>query len=198
MVGLAAVLGGCEVVDGIAREVLLQQASDTSGGAAAPAPAGTGTAAARRASGPAITLSSASGRPGKLVTISATLSTGGATIAGAQNDLRFDPSILSVAVGSKGKPDCFVNPAINKSASAFAFTPSGCSAKSCTGVRALILSLSDVKPIADGSNLYACQVAISADAMIGHHQLGIEKVSLSTPAGDAVSATGTGATIQVR
>ncbi len=183
---LTLIFCGCEVIDEVARQVLLEQAL------------GTETGTVGKLDGPGIALSGASAHPGDVVTISATLSTGGATVAGAQNDIVFDSTVMSIAAGRKGAPDCQVNRSINKGASAFAFTPSGCSGRGCEGVRALILSLTDVGPIANGSKLYSCRVAVSGGAPSGSHELGIARVSLSTPAGEAIKATGAAASIDVR
>lgn len=183
---LAVFFAGCEVLEEVAR----QSVTATPSGAASSAQVPGG--------GPGIALSDAKGGAGKSVTISATLSTGRASIAGTQNDLRFDPSVLAIAADGRGKPDCKVNPSINKSASAFAFTPSGCRGKSCKGVRALVLSLTDVKPIANGSRLYSCRVAIAGGAAPGKHMLQITGVSLSTPAGEAVNGKGVSSTITVQ
>lgn len=183
---LTLIFCGCEVMDEVARQILLEQA------------VGTETGPVGNLDGPGIVLSGASARPGDVVTISATLSTGGATVAGAQNDIIFDATVMSIAAGRKGAPDCQVNRSINKGASAFAFIPSRCSGRGCKGVRALILSLTDVGPIANGSKLYSCRVAISGGAAAGSHELGIARVSLSTPAGEAVKATGAAGSIDVR
>ncbi len=200
-----AALSGCGALEDLARGAALGAAEEVSGGSSGGRPA---AAASPRAAGgkgrsvpgggPGIALSDAAGSRGGTAVVSATLSTGGKSIAGAQNDLQFDSSVLSIAAAGNGKPDCQVNPAINKTATAFAFTPSGCSGKSCSGVRALVLSLTDVKPIADGSNLYACRVDIAAGAKPGQHRLGNSGVSLSTPAGDAVQGKGVSATISVK
>jgi len=166
-----------------------------------PAGSGGGTAArpSRASAGqPAIVLSSASGAAGQTVSFTATLRTGGAVVAGAQNDVAFDPVNIPVAAKSAGKPQCTVNPAIAKDGSAFAFRPNKCGGKSCTGVRALVLSLSDIRPIADGAVLYTCVVRIPPSAQAGQYPLAISAVALSTPDGREVPrATGVAGTITV-
>jgi len=158
-----------------------------------------GTAASRSSAGsPAIVLSNASGAPGQEVSFSATLRTGGASVAGTQNDVNFDAVNAPVATKSAGKPQCAANRAVGKDATAFAFRPSKCSGRKCTGMRALVLSLSDVRPIADGATLYTCKVRISPSAKPGSYSLAISGVSLSTPDGREVpGATGVGGTITV-
>ncbi len=68
----------------------------------------------------------ASGDPGQQVTVTVTLSTGGQSVAGTQNDIGFQPQ-ARVAAKANGKPDCAVNGDIGKGATSFAFRPSGCS-----------------------------------------------------------------------
>src|SRR5262249_39547757 len=53
---------------------------------------------------PALALSSAKGRPGAVVSITAKLTTGGANIAGTQNDIVFDPKSVTIAPNAKGRP----------------------------------------------------------------------------------------------
>jgi hypothetical protein len=150
------------------------------------------------AGAPAIVLSSATGAPGQTVSFTATLRTGGASVAGAQNDVTFDAVHTPVVAKSAGKPQCAPNRAIGKDATAFAFRPSKCAGAKCTGMRALVLSLSDVRPIADGAVLYTCTVRIPRSAQPGTYPLAISAVSLSTPDGREVpAATGVAGTITV-
>ncbi len=166
-----------------------------------PARTQTGNTAARPArvapGQPAVVLGSASGAPGQTVSFSATLRTGGATVAGAQNDIQFDPVNTPLASKSAGKPQCAVNPAIGKGATAFAFRPNKCSGSACTGVRALVLSMTDIRPIADGSVLYTCTVRIPRTARPGTYPLAISGVALSTPDGQEVRASGVAGSVTV-
>ncbi len=66
----------------------------------------------------------ASGDPGQQVTVTVTLSTGGQSVAGTQNDIGFQPQ-ARVAAKATGKPDCALNGDIGKGASSFSFRPSG-------------------------------------------------------------------------
>ena len=59
-----------------------------------------------------------------MLTVSATLQTAGAAIAGTQNDIGFDPQQVAVVAKPNGKPDCSPNPAIGKEGTAFSFQPS--------------------------------------------------------------------------
>src|SRR5262249_27457325 len=58
-----------------------------------------------------IDLGTADGYPGQVVRIEARLSTGGAMVAAAQNDIAF-PASAAIAATVDGLPDCVVNPAI--------------------------------------------------------------------------------------
>ena len=90
----------------------------------------------------------------------------GQSVAGLQNDIVFSANAPVAAAANH--PDCSVNPAINKGFTSFAFQPPGCTPQvSCTGMRAVVISLSNTNPIPDGSVLYTCNVAISPSAADG-------------------------------
>lgn len=150
--------------------------------------------------GTALALSKTQGRPGGVVTIAVKLSSGGAAIAGTQNDIVFDPKQIAVAPTSNGKPDCAVNPQLGKEGTAFSFLPQGCRSvigDGCTTVRALVLSLSNVAAIANGSVLYTCKVQIAPQANPGPHQLSVTRVGFSNPTGQAIAGGGVDGTITV-
>jgi hypothetical protein len=148
---------------------------------------------------PLIVLSETEARPGEVVRATATLQTAGATIAGTQNYIGFDPRQL-VIKGSNNQPDCSPNPAIRKEGTAFSFQPSGCRSglsSSCTGVRALVLSLSNVNPIPNGAVLYSCNVQLSPQASPGRHALVISRVGFSDPKGNAIDGKGVNGVVAV-
>jgi hypothetical protein len=147
--------------------------------AAKPAPAGAGH--------PVLSLTSARGKPGATVGVNATLDTAGISIAGTQNDIVFDPAHVAIAQRANGKPDCRANGQLSKEGTAFSFLPSGCRGASCTGVRALVLSLSNVDPIPNGSVLYTCTAQITPKARPGTHRLEVTRVGFSSPTGQAIS-----------
>jgi hypothetical protein len=173
---------------------------------AAPAPAAGGGAtsngsAASNSGKPRILLSSASGAAGQVVTVTATLQTGGASIAGTQNDIGFDPQQIVVAPKANGKPDCSANPAIGKEGTAFSYQPSGCKSaigSGCSGVRALVLSLGSVDAIASGSALYTCRVQIAPQARAGAQSLTVSRTGFSSPKGDAIDGGGLNGSITVK
>jgi hypothetical protein len=143
-----------------------------------------------------ITLSNQTGAPGDTVPVTATLSTGTDMVAGTQNDIT-TPAGLSIGKNSEDNPDCAVNPDIHKGATSFAYLPAGCTpGTDCTGVRAIVLSLTSTAAIADGSVLYTCQVTIGADAS-GALTLNNTNANASTPGGVQLPTTGVAGVVTV-
>ena len=63
----------------------------------------------------------------------------------------------------------------------------GCTAGTdCTGLRTLVLSLSNVNPIPNGARLYTCQIAIAEDAADGTYPLTCSNAGASDPDGGAL------------
>ena len=139
------------------------------------------------AAGPSVEVGSASGAPGDMVMFPVILHTAGALVAAMQADIAFDSLNTPVAANGSGRPDCMVNPAINKNESVFAFQPPGCVGAACTAFRALVLSFTNVDPIADGSVLYTCNVAIAPGAAAGSYPLTLSNFILATPDGEQVA-----------
>ena len=144
-----------------------------------------------------IVLSSATVRPGQTATVTATLQSGGASIAGTQNDIGFDPRAVAIARKANGKPDCRANGALGKEGTAFNFLPPQCAPGSCTSVRALVLSLSNVAAIPNGSVLYTCTVQAAPGAAPGPQTLRLSRVGFSDPAGKAIDGGGTDGAITI-
>jgi hypothetical protein len=67
----------------------------------------------------------------------------------------------------------------------------------CTTVRALVLSLTNVGAIGDGSVLYTCKVKISPQAAPGAHTLSVERVGFSDPTGKAIDGRAVAGTMTV-
>jgi MYXO-CTERM domain-containing protein len=143
---------------------------------------------------------------GTMVNVSPVLNSGSVTpgVAGTQNDFNYDSSKLQVVVKKVCKadpvtectadsdceagdtcvetPNCTVNSAIRKEATAFAFLPSGCAGSACNGVRALVFSLqSPNRLIPNGSVLYTCPVNILAGTANGMYPLTCANTVLSFP-----------------
>jgi hypothetical protein len=149
---------------------------------------------------PTLALGSAQGRPGEVVNVNAALASGNASIAGTQNDIGFDSKQLTIVSTAKGKPDCVANRSLGKEGTAFSFMPPGCNGgPTCTGVRALVLSLSNVAAIPNGSTLYTCKVHITSGAAPGTYKLTNSRVGFSSPKGDAIDgASGDGTVTAVK
>ncbi len=141
-------------------------------------------------------IGSAGGDPGTQVPFSVSLDTGGLPVAGIQVDIAFSPS-TPIAARANGRPDCTVNPSINKNGTAYAFQPSGCGGASCTGMRALVLALDNVDPIADGSLLFTCNVQIAPGAATGAYPLLGSNAGSSDPDGVAQAAASSSGAITV-
>ena len=146
---------------------------------------------------PKIILSNAAAGPGGTATVTATLQTGGANIAGTQNDISFDPRQVSIARKANGRPDCRANSALGKEGTAFNFLPKNCAPGSCDNMRALVLSLSNVGPIADGSVLYTCTVEVGSDASSGAKALRLSRVGFSDPGGKVINGVGVDGSVTV-
>jgi len=142
-------------------------------------------------------IGSANGNPGDIVTFDVVLDTGGLSVAGVQLDIAF-LSAAPVAPRSNGRPDCTVNPDIEKGATSYAFQPPGCTpGASCTAMRALVLALDNVDPIPHGSRLFSCNVAIAVSAATGTYPLSGSNEGSSDPSGNAQPAATSDGTIFV-
>ncbi|MCK6556328.1 hypothetical protein L6Q96_17370 [Candidatus Binatia bacterium] len=132
---------------------------------------------------------------GQQVVFGAYLSTGGGDVAGTQSDLAFataENRYVTVVRKSNGRPDCSVNPEIDKSSTTFAFQPPSCTAETCTTVRAIVFSSEDVEPIPEGSLLYTCKVQVAVDAPDGDYPLTVSGTILSNPTGGRVCGPAAG------
>jgi YVTN family beta-propeller protein len=138
----------------------------------------------------AVEIGSATLQAGSLGAIPVVLHTNGAAVVGVQNEIAF-PTAAPITATASGKPQCAVNPAIAKPSTSFAFVPPGCSYTQgeCTGVRALVVSIDDVNPIADGSVLYTCVIEASASAPAGTFPLHASGVYASDPSGRLLPAS---------
>ncbi|HSP99303.1 MAG TPA: hypothetical protein VL049_18945, partial [Candidatus Dormibacteraeota bacterium] len=132
-----------------------------------------------------------SARPGERVTLTMRLATGGHGVAGTQNDVELPPGITAVARPG-ARPDCTVNPDIDKNATGFSFQPPGCTPGStCTGIRALVLSFDAPTAIPDGAALYTCSLLIGSAVPPGTHALALTNLGASTLGGEPISTGGT-------
>lgn len=147
-----------------------------------------------------IEIDDADGSAGQTVGVGVSLDTEGSLVAGTQNDIGFTAplAIASRTAGTRMVPDCTVNPEINKGGTAFSYQPPNCTpGTDCTGIRGLVLALDNVDPIADGSVMYTCQVAIASGAAPDDYELTISGTGASDPEGVALDTTGTPGTVSV-
>ena len=117
-------------------------------------------------------------------------------MSAVQNDIIFDRH-TAVAARANGKPDCVVNPAIDKNASGFTQPPTCASSGDCDRLRAVIIAIDNSELIPNGAVLYTCSVDIAADAAPGTHLLQNIEVIASAPQGVRVMSTGTDGQIVV-
>ena len=144
-----------------------------------------------------IIVGSATGEPGTETTFDTSLETESENVAGVQVDIGFDAD-APIAATQQGRPDCTVNPAIDKNATSFAFQPAECTpGEDCTGIRAIVLSLDNVDPIPSESVLFTCTVAIAADAEAGDYPLPCSNPGAGDDEGNRLGADCTDGAITV-
>lgn len=90
---------------------------------------------------------------------------------------------------NQNAPNCSVNAA--GKGGYFGFLPAGCGgATACTGMRALVLSLTDSSQVIANGNLYTCQVSVAGTATLPQ-TLSVSNVRMANAQGQAVcGATG--------
>lgn len=127
-----------------------------------------------------------SGSPGTIVSIEAHLHTGGTVVGAAQADITFDSINTPFALLSGGAPDCTRNPELNKQF-IVVFRPIGCIGTACTMLRTFIFAETfPIAPIAEGTLLYTCRIAIQPSAPRGSYPLSLSAVALSDVGGNVV------------
>lgn len=144
-----------------------------------------------------IELGAVAGTAGTTVAVDATLHAFGQGVAATQNDFSFDP-LTAVAARFNGRPDCTPDPAINKSATSFAFLPIGCTPEvDCTGVRALVSAFDNFDAIPSGATLYTCAIAIDPAAPDGPYPLIVAGARGSTAGGRPILASSVNGVVTV-
>ncbi len=148
-----------------------------------------------------VQIGGAIGAPGDEVVITVMLTAdAGESVAALEHEIVFDPLNTPVAMAANGRPDCAVNPAINKEATLFGFGPFGCdpTQRECTVMRAVVLSILNVLPIQSGSRLYTCRVHIAPEAPVGIYALLNTNLLYAPPDGRDLQALGVNGRITVR
>jgi hypothetical protein len=120
-------------------------------------------------------------------------------VAGAQTDIHFNREQVSVApvAENNNKPDCRVNPAINKridGSETFGFgflkgsEACDATAEQCDGLRAIVLSTDNVDVIPPGSALFSCNFTIASGLAQGTEiPLTVDNHIGSDPAGQRMA-----------
>lgn len=139
------------------------------------------------------------GAPGSQVAVEIRLGTQGAgaeEVAGTQNDITFDPAIVSVAAASA----CVINPAISDRAAGCEDDPNSGPCKQLNRAlddveggkrfRGLILSLANTTAIPQDTVLYVCTFTIAENAALGTTvPLACSNEGASDPDGGAIATT---------
>ena len=150
---------------------------------------------AAQANAAVITVESKEAAAGSQVTINIILATSqGEEVAGTQNDITFDPAVVSVAAASA----CVINPAISDRADGCEDDPNSGPCKQLNRAlddveggqkrfRGLILSLANTTTIPDGV-LYTCTFQVSSEATNGQvFPLACSNEGASDPDGAAIT-----------
>lgn len=116
-------------------------------------------------------------------------------VAGIQIDIVAEPPLM-IPIKGNGKPDCWRNTELTKDYTVFSF-PLRITDDIWNRMRALVLSVTNIDPIPDGSLLFTCRFDIAADAEPGEYQLTALRLLGSTPQGDEIPAVSTGGTVLV-
>lgn len=128
----------------------------------------------------AVEVSSANAYPGDLVEVVMSLRSEAMPIVALQFDLVL-PADIEIERTATGRPDCRVNPAIDKPGSRFDFVDAD-----GKRLRTLFLSFSELTAIANGSQLLNCRLRLSDAAAPGALSIGVNKVIASDFAGQRI------------
>lgn len=134
------------------------------------------------ASAVSINVGSVTGVPGQQLTVSVTLNDMGERVAATKNTLGVDPATPLIS--------CARNPSLDKPLTT-RFEPVGCddpeneNRPDCLTVRALVLALSNLNRIPNGSVLYTCVIQIADDAEEGTLPILCTQPESSDPDGNA-------------
>lgn len=188
----AFVLAGCGGGSNSAPQLNGTLSSNAPPPASAPPPTSTPTVSAAP---PAVALSDVVANPGATTSVNVLLISRSEQIAGVQTDLSLPVGARLVARGD-GRPDCSVNPDINKGATSFVFLPNFCADAACTGLRAIVWASDNSDPIPDASVLFVCNVQIDF-AAAGTLMLKTSQVIMSDPVGHRIDGEGIDGAITV-
>ncbi len=141
-----------------------------------------------------IEIGSLTAAPGESGIVDVTIRTTHVDVAGTANGI--------VWTGPFSFDSCAVNPDIDRSASGFAYTPTGCRMTGdCTSLSSLILSLGIPTlppPLADGDILYSCQATVRNDAAMGDYELTCRRWGSATSVGMPIDTSCVDGVVRVR
>jgi hypothetical protein len=123
--------------------------------------------------------------PGATGKMRAVLDSSGAQVAGVQMDLVLDAGLV-VAARENGEPDCAVAPDIGKQLFVRERPLGHCGPFACQRLRALVLSLSDTAPIADGE-LFRCTLLVDPETEATRLRVHLTGAGASDPLGNTVA-----------
>lgn len=133
---------------------------------------------------PELVVGSVEGSPGDDVTVDVVLRSGSFMISSASNELGYDPVNIPFAALTNGTPDCLAATGLG---SAFRYRPPDCTGVACTAVFGSVLPLTfPFNPIADGSVIYSCRVAIADDAELGTYPVTIGNIVVGDLQGNRI------------
>ena len=125
---------------------------------------------------------------GQRVRLEVRLRSHGLEVVGTQNDLRFDPlTPVAVRPGAVALPDCRLSAFVPLGGGSVVFRTTDCVPPNCP-LRALVLALDTVEPIADGSVLYTCTVEVAASAAQGTYPVRCSNPGATDPAANTLIA----------
>jgi FG-GAP-like repeat len=127
--------------------------------------------------GPQIAADDATAVAGDSTAVAVSLQSGNGVVVGVQNEIRFDPSRLSLTPA-----DCSVNPIIGESLTVGIHVEDAQHAV----LRAVVLSLQSLDPIPDGE-LYRCTFAVLSGTLPEKYQLHVTGAMASDAVGNAIA-----------
>jgi hypothetical protein len=139
---------------------------------------------------PGVAVGTTQGVRGRQTSIPVFLQARGNRVAALQLDLGYDSRSIRIRSNSGGEPNCVVNPDIHKPATAFGFVPAGCDGAECVGVRAIVLSVDNVRPIPEGASLFRCTIEVPSATTAGSYPVVPQQVILSGPTGEQICRSG--------
>jgi len=119
----------------------------------------------------------------------------GETVGGTQNDLIFDPSIITTDFGSS-PPQCRINALIGPGSEADKRLARAFVNDDTGHVRTIVFAQENQNPIPPGI-LYECEFLVASDAPRGELTIALTNVTVSDPIGDVLPASATDCSVLI-